>query len=662
MLDLNSMIKIGARPPPPNHLVSAWEKYFAHKILKNEGLNELQAGHVLRTFEHLRKVNGEEEGFGLSTDVLKAALVTTNVLPGKIGEVHARLARSLFQELSERKMLSLPVMKHFVSVLTNTGHTTNAMDWLDQNYTTSCDLEGFISPENQMKTRRRLWVLIMEGYARENDEVGLLRVVEKVAAETWGSAFREIMTKFYASRNDITNTKRWYNKTSSEQSLRLSKELLSTLLTFCIRNDEMEWCKTIFREVLDNKPPKPLWDVVFQWAAGALGKGVEDVDRMMEVMIRQNPGDKRVRPDAETINGLVELAMSLHDSYLAENYIALGKKYGIQPNAQTFILQLNYRVLAGALTGAQAAYDALQSEEVDNHSDLPAINKYIRALCSSKGNHYERVVTICSDLDERNVRLEPDTVSAVCLLYLSRGETNDVLDILQTNSFHYTLPERAIIIDAFVGYCSNHKTSTTDAWEAYNMLRTVFQETPIEIRTKMMNEFFGRKRSDMACHVFGHMRQHDRKEFRPLLGTYVDCFRGIARCEDKECLDMVHNMFKMDSSIEPNTKLYNSLMMAYTACGEGDRAMDFWHDITNSREGPSYESLELVFKACEAQSFGDRPAKEIWAKMRRMEIEVTREVLVAYVCALAGQGNMEEAQEMVETSEKDLGLKPDPLT
>jgi hypothetical protein len=127
-------------------------------------------------------------------------------------------------------------------------------------------------------------------------------------------------------------------------------------------------------------------------------------------------------------------------------------------------------------------------------------------------------------------------------------------------------------------------------------------------------------------------------------------------------LDMVHNMFKMDSSIEPNTKLYNSLMMAYTECDEGNRALDFWHDITNSREGPSYESLELVFKACQENAFGDRTAKEVWSKMRRREIELTREVFVAYVCALAGQGNMKEAQEMVETAEKDLGLKPDHFT
>ena len=664
MLDLNSMVKLGARPPPPTELIQSWETFFAVKIRKKEGFNELQAQHVLRTFEHLQKFNCEEEGSGLSTEVLRKALVVTKILPEGSAEMHVSLANALFREISRRGDRGPGPVTNLVELLSCTGHTSEAMDYTEQYLALSYDPEAAIAKERFQKAKTRLWVMLMQGYSRENNETGLLKFAEMVRADGlgWKLTCDEIMVNFYASQNDIPNTKKWYDNTASKPGQKVSKETMSAILNFCMRNGELDWCKKIFREILDGNPPKPLWDVLFQWAAGALGKGVEDVDRMMEVMIRHNISNRDVRPDAETVNGLVKLAMSSQDPYLAERYLTLGRKYGIRPNAQTFILQLNYRVAAGDMAGAQAAYDALQSEEVDNHSDLPAINKYIRALCSSKANYYDRIVSICSDLDEREIRLEPDTVSAICLMYLLRGERDDVLDTLQANTFHYTLPERATIINTFVLYCLDRNNNTSDAWEAYNLLRTVFQETPVEIRTKVMNEFFARKRSDMACHVFGHMRQHDRKEIRPVLETYIDCFRGIAGCQDKESLDMVHNMFKMDSSIEPNTKLYNSLMLAYTECEESDRALDFWQDITNSREGPSYESLELVFKACQEMPFGDRTAKDVWSKMRRMEIEVTRDVFVAYVCALAGQALVEEAQEMVENAEKDLGLKPDVFT
>ena len=664
MFDLNLMNKIGARPPPLAELVQAWEHFFAYKLSKNEGLNELQAQHVLRTFEHLQKYS--EEGIGLSLGVLRSALGITRILPEGGGELHAELARKLYQELSRRNEAGLVVLKNFSAVLANTGHANEARD-LAMQYSAGnlgAGQSNTSSKDNIKKTGQRLWIQAMEGYAKENNETELLNTADLIEAAGFqrARAFHEVMTTFYASKNDVTNTKKWYSKTPHDQSHKSTPEMVSTVLQFCLRNNESEWCKTVFRNIVDENPPKPVWDILFQEAAGALGKGVEDVERMMEVMIRHNTSDETMRPDVDTINGLVKFAMSLNDPYLAERYIALGQKYGIRPNAQTYVLQLDYRVAAGDLTGAQAAYEALQSEEISNDSDLPAINKYIRGLCSSKANNYNRVVSICADLDERNARLEPSTVSALCLLYLSRGEMNDVFDTLQVNVFHYTLAERASILNTLVAYCLDRNNSTTDAWEAYNITRHVFQEASIEIRTKLMNEFFARQRSDMACHVFGHMRQHIRQEFRPVLETYIDCFRGIARCNDNESLDMVHNMLKMDSSIEPNTKLYNSLMMAYTECDEGDRALDFWDDITNSREGPSYESLELVFKACEKHAFGDRTAREVWSKMRRMEIEVTRDVFVAYVGALAGQGMMEEAQGVVEGAEKDLGLKPDVLT
>ena len=672
MLDLNMMDKIHARPPPPAELTQAWITFINYKNSRKETLNNLQAQHVVRTFKHLQKVNREEEGFGLTMENLIEALKLTAFMPKDNREMHAELARLLYDEIARRPgahQNDSANISRFVRILAGTGYSGEARDIAVKFnadlavLTSEASLRQRETTLKQRKAAAVLWTTTMEGYAKENNEEELLRTVEMAeeAGLAWGQKSREIMTTFYASKDDVSNTKHWYSKTTTQSKGSTTPELMSTILHFCIRNNELNWCKAVFRGVVDTNPAKPVWDVLFQWAAGTLGKGVEDVERMIDIMILHNSGNEDARPDAETINGLVELAMFLNDPYLAERYIVLGRKYNIRPNAQTYCLQMDYRISAGDLTGAQAAYEALQAEEIIDNCDLPVINKYIRALCASKANHYDRVVSICSDLEERKVRLEADTVSALCMLYLSRGEMNDVLDTLQANSFHYTLPERASIINAFVVYCLDRKHSTTESWEAYNLFRHVFQETPIEIRTKMMNEFFARKRSDMACHVFGHMRQHIRQEYRPVLGTYIDCFRGIAHCADKESLDMVHNMFKMDSSIEPNTMLYNSLMMAYTQCDECDRAMDFWDDITNSREGPSYESLELVFKACQGRAFGDQTAREVWSKMRRMEIEVTREVFVAYVCALAGQGKMEEAEGMIESAEKDLGLKPDTL-
>jgi hypothetical protein len=649
MLELNMTNKTRARPPPLRDLVLAWQQFFKYKTARKEALNNIQAQHAVRTFKHLQQNNLEdEEGFRLEVKEIRIALEATRLMPTDDRKTHNELAKLLYAELLRRNAVTDRQVLEYASVLAATGDPSGAKH-LAMEHSGSPLAPG-------------LFRVALKGYMWEDDEAELLdtfRLAESAKLFHYGVALQAIMTQFYASRNDVVNAKKWFSKNLEGQGTIPDAKTMDVVLRFSIRNGELEWCKAEFRNILNQNPPKAIWDVLFKWAAVALGKGVEDVERMIEAMIRCNPDNERSRPDSVTINGLVELAMSRNDSYLAERYIALGKKYNIQPNAQTFILQMDYRISAGDLVGTQAAYEALQGEEVIDECDLPAINRYLRALCEPGRKHYDRIMSICSDLEERKARLEADTVSALCMMYLSRGELNEVFDTLQANAYHYTLPERLSIIDKFVAFSLDRNHGTAEAWEAYEILRNAFGETPISIRTQLMNGFFGRKRSDMACYVFGHMRQHPRPDVRPVLETYIDCFRGIAHCEDKESLDMVHNMLKMDSSIEPNTKLYNSLMMAYTACDEGDRALDFWDDITNSREGPSYESLELVFKACYGTPFGDRTAREVWGKMRRMEIDVTKEVFVAYICALAGQAKVEEAEGMIETAGKDFGLKPD---
>lgn len=665
MLDLNVVEKSQARPPSPEELVKAFNTFITHKYRAKAPLNNIQAQHVLRTFKHLQRTSTEED-FGLSLEDLRLASKVLLRIPKDKTGTHNELARVLYAEIQKRTSPGGDQdhldLRHYVQILASTGDSLEARSFVQKFWEEN-------SPENAVdkssaKTGRKLWLSVLSGFSKEGNEAELLKTAQMAedAGMPYTFAFQEIMTVFYALRDNIEATKAWYQKGAIVKNPQPTSKTLSEVLKFSLRNNQMDWCKEVFRDVLESNPAKTTWDVVFQWAAAGLGKGVEELEQMMEVMIRRNEAAESVRPDSETINALVEFAISRNDPYLAERYIALGLKRGIPPNSRTYILQMDYRIDAGDLTGAQAAYEALQTEDVSDNEDLPVINKYIRALCDAKTVNFNRVSSIFGDLEDRHAKLEADTVSSLCMMYLHRGETPEVFDLLQSQTFHYSLDERARIRDAFVAYCSDRSNPTSRVWDAYCIFRQVFEETNVSIRTQMMNEFFARKRSDMACHVFGHMRQHVQKDKRPVLETYIQCFEGIARCADRESLDIVHNMFKMDSSIEPSTRLYNSLMLAYTACDDADRALDFWDDITNSLEGPSYRSLEIVLRACQLKPFGDKPAKSIWTKMRRMEIEITPKVFNAYAGALAGQGKLEEAIALVEGMEEDVGFGPDVMT
>ena len=666
MLELSHRLKVNEQPPATAKLIDGWKLFLTTKSKNKEPMLEYQAKAVLQTFNHLEAEERKGKQ-GLTREDMSLASIALRFIPKDKTEPHNQLARLLYPRIYDMSHADSGRWRctvNFIKVLAETGDALEARELLRN----ALALASQVYREEPKRREKERWLfnVVLQGLCKEDNAEEVVKTIEvaRSVGVPYHPSHQTTVVEYFASKNDVETTKKYFNmptETLSRSSKPHSQSLMA-ILQLCIRKQELEWSRELFRGILEGSPNKLTWDVVLQWAAGVMGKGVEDVDRMMDIMIKRNLDNEGMRPDIETINGLAEMAVSLKDPYLAERYIALGLKRGIQPNAATLILQMNYRTDANDLPGTRAAYEALLAEEVLDDADLPAINKYIRALCIKSDANYEQIKYVTTNLEERKKRLEAETTVALANVYLRREETEDLEDLLNTHAYLYSLGDRRKIIDAFMNFCLNRNNSTKRAWEAYSLLRSLFDETPIDLRTQLMNEFFERGRCDMACHTFGHMRQHSIQDRRPVAETYVLCFEGIAKAEDSECLDMVHNMMKMDSNIEPNTKLYNALMLAYIGCEDFSRALSFWDDITNSEEGPSYRSLEIVFKACARKPFGDMKAREIWTQMRRMEIEVTGEVFAAYVGALAGQVKYEEARDMVENMEKDLNLEPDVLT
>ncbi|KAI9842777.1 MAG: hypothetical protein M1838_002987 [Thelocarpon superellum] len=651
MLELNALATAHARTPPASELVPAFRSFFRAKVKSREPLQEIQARHVLRTFQHLQETNAAE-GFGLDLQDLRIALGALTRVPKDKLEAHNQLARELFAEIERRERSDTEASRpedvlSYVAVLCQTGSSLDARDVVEPMWRIDPDQNG-----------RRMWLHVAEGFTLEENEEELLKSLSMMAEAgvPFDAKFHQVMTLFYALKDDAGRTREWYER-SIVDGESPTYHTNAQLLRFCIRNDEMDWGETVFRRILEGTPDKRTWDVIFQWGA-ALGKGVDEVDRMMDVMIRRNK-DEAVRPDIETINELIELANSRNDPYAAERYVALGQKRGMIPDARTYILQMDYRIKVGDLDGARVAYDALQGEEVRDGEDLPVINRLIRALCASKRPPHSTITAMVTDLGERRARLDPPTVSALCTMHLQREELYDVHDLLQSHTFHYSIAERASLISVFVDFVLDRQNPNALAWDAYSILRQGFDETSVAQRTQLMKEFFGRRRSDMACHVFGHMRQSFQPDGRPVLATYIECLTGIARAADLEGLEMVHNMLKLDSAIEPTTQLYNVLMLAYTAADMPLRSLEFWEDILRSRQGPSYASIIIALQACEGAPFGERQARAIWQRLMKMpEVTISREVAAAYVGALAGQGELKEVIKGLEEL-GEIGIEVD---
>jgi hypothetical protein len=678
IMDLVHLQHIEARPPPPEEVAKGLKTVFAQRDARYEDfyITITEIG-----FKYLQEHPKEDGSSWLSASDVQTIFETLQRPPDSGGKAHLSFGRLLDAEVTKAFEA-----KRSGSAKDNWTGVVDVGEKLEEPYLLhllclyGCSAEarelatafrGPFGPDDgqKMQLANNTWTRVLSGFAREGNAEELLRtaVIMRELNVPFTQSMQDVIVPFFAEKRDLEQAKYWYSQpvvgTHDLKPTEPSGKGHTAILKACALNGDFAFGQQVVASLLKTMPMKPAWDAIFVWSA-ATGKGVDEVARMMDVMVRRGDEARQkdtslpiLRPDVDTINALVELSILRQDSYSAERYITLGEKRGIHPDAATFTMQMQYRLAANDIDGARAAYFGL--EGVKNETSATVTNQLVRAMCESKQHHFDDIMAIVDDLHEQKARLEPETVATLCILHLRRGEIHDAMDIIQVHAHHYTPQQRQIIQKSLIEFLLDRQNSTADAWDTYQMLRSVFPEIPRDTRIQIMNEFFARERSDMACHVFFHMRNHTNELITANRDVYIDAFTGFARNADAESLELAHNQLKLDLNTDLDTKLRNSLMLAYAATGNNRKALEYWAEIVASKEGPTYNSIAIAFRSCEGMPFGDQHARPIWQRLKEMDIDIDKQLFTAYLGALARNQLHDEVVGMLETAEEEYGFQPD---
>ncbi|KAF2743866.1 hypothetical protein M011DRAFT_470996 [Sporormia fimetaria CBS 119925] len=658
-----------SRAPPPADIARAFNEFFAHKSTRFE---DFHIHVVSAAWDYLQTQPSQQDRPWLSSEDIVRALSCLARRPDSGGEAHLAFATHLNAELAKRQDAApdgsvsahvKPNQPLYLSILCLYGASLEARKIAMEQYNPS------VSPSPATATIAAVWTDILRGFANEKNKDELLQTAGTIKSLSipFVQEMQRILVTFFSREGDLPQAKHWFSQpvTSTEGSADTAPlgATYAEILKACASKQDLAYGQQVVASLLKEMPNKPVWDAIFVWSA-AIGKGVEEIDRMMSVMVRRNTDARErdfsipiIQPDIESINALVEYAVSKQDSYSAERYIAMGEKRGILPNPKTYNMQVQYRLAAKDIDGAKAAYSGLQAAKDDQ--SITVSNKLIRALCRSRPQQFHDIMAIVDNLHEKKAWFEPATVAALSALHLRRGEVDDARDIIQVHAHRYSPAQRQIIIQKMVAFLLDRENSTVDAWDAYQLLRQLFPETPRPTRLHLMNEFFARGRPDMACHVFFHMRFSTHPAIRADRDVYVAAFTGFARHADAESLELAHTQLKLDLTIDLDTKLRNALMLAYAETDKCQTAMEIWTDIVNSKEGPTYNSIAIAFRACERLPWGDQQAKPLWKRLKQLEVDIDSQIFTAYLRALARNFLHEDALELVESAEAEYGFTPD---
>ncbi|RFU78430.1 complex i intermediate-associated 84 [Trichoderma arundinaceum] len=661
-----SRILDNVRPQPRKELVEAWKKLMQSKLNTRMPFNSTQALQCRRLLEYLSEPSKADQQIKSlsSNDLSMARQVLLQTDPIERTQHHLDFAKSLHSVWSSanfpRKSDTVVLQwTYLIKAMCLYGGSREALQML---------YEKWEQPEYAIYLTQedRLLQVVAKGLAREGCESELVELVEYAENHKvpYDARIQAIMVDFFAQQDRVAETKHWLNKPLGRGNIQA--QVYRTLASFAMRNNLQEWATSLFLELGESQPWQKYWNVLLQ-AILITGKSLAEVDAMMSHMVDGNGG---LSPDIHTFNGLLRVAAEQRNAALGEDILALAANRGIAPNGETHLILLDLQLGTDNLMGAREAYNQVRHIQPWTNETKPhlysefrtIVNDYLVALAAQKQPDFKFISSVLESVEEDQMRLEPTTVAALCLRFLENDQHFDVMDILSIYSFLYSESEREVVQQAFISFCLDPSTSTNRAWGAYQLLHQFFQDTSFERRVELMNAFFNRKRPDMASHIFGHMRAHRNKSYHPKMDTYITCLEGFARYPDHDGLEMVHNMLKMDTSLQPSTKLYTALMMAYTGCGQPLIALDYWNQITQSREGPSYATLEAIFWTLEKKTGGHKQAREIWERIERMDLEVPPRVYNAYIGAIAGNGNEKEVRGLILKMASVVGSEPDAMT
>jgi hypothetical protein len=657
MADLMRALKDRSRTPPGDILAKAFQTFFTMRLETPMLISHFQARALIVTFKHLRSQQDEMEESDwqnvFSTENLEKVLdvLSESECAPQAREVVMNLARYAYQELNLDHgfgpgKISRPALSLYINILAMNGNPEDARHTLLKFWA------------QMSKVTPSPWLTVLKGFAMKND----LRQVRKIVDE-WGNhgnkfdqASHEELVKFLIDHNQLKAAQTVYDSPiadGSQPSMAASEALIKHYLS----NSRLESAEGIFKS-LPAEPSEDTASITLLMAA-AKGSNASALAQKVDSWTAKNPQIMETIT-IDIVNNLIQYANAMQNPQLASDFMTLASQWGLDPDSQTHILQLESHIQAGDVEQTlKLIEESVDATSLTSHN-LPVANKLIAMLCRSeeKDALFNQISSLLDPLFQDNVHLESATIAALTHMLLYRHDLEAVSELLRPRLGSYSDEEKIPIRDALVEFITDKNQSDTDAWNAYELLKIAFPETWVSIRTKIMTSFFNRNRSDLAVLVFGHMRQADEPGRRPRQDTYARCFQGLARTADSTNLELVHNMLKLDLEVDLNTRILNGLMMAYAACEMPEKSMEIFRQILQSEEGPCHKTITIFFKACEKHHNGAQEAIKMMSKVKKLEITANRPLYSAYMEALAAQCEFDLAVEAIKNMEAEIGMAP----
>jgi len=355
---------------------------------------------------------------------------------------------------------------------------------------------------------------------------------------------------------------------------------------------------------------------------------------------------------ASTLDHLMDIALQTGKLKAAkaiyEDFFPL---FDITPTVDTDRLRIETLIRAGQADAAKALYEDLKYQ--GHHLPPDVLIRLLQTLVlHDRPSAIEAQSVFFDLLDYRHCSPEIFTASFAILVksLLRSGDHPRLRQTIQDRSIGRVPNWRNTLSRLCLDIISDPKTiSLEPLLPVYHIVqRWNPGSITLADRHTLMHKLLAKGRTDLGLELFHDMRNSDISQ--PTRDTYAIMLTGCAKTRDAQTLELVHAALRLDSSVEPDSGLLNSLMLAYNRSCLPDKALAIWEVLSQSSQLPGADTASLALDACvRLPRHRLIRAREIWSFMEDHNIEP---VSASYASLLAVFGSVGKWDAMIGLLER----------
>jgi len=433
----------------------------------------------------------------------------------------------------------------------------------------------------------------------------------------------------------------------------------------------------LFEQLLDMKGSEShdpeYWDTILKWMVfrGEPTSNIKHtiyernnvLGRNLDLRPDDNRGLTRIVPDSghtddvvSTLNQLIHIALRTDDIATAKTiYEDYFSSFGVTPSFATDELKLEVLIKDQDADGAKWLYDELKLQGYLVPPQL--VLRLLQCLSNSGKSHAADVQTIFFDLLDRQ-DVEKETYRAafattISTLYRAKDYPR-VRQTLVDPAFGKVPAGPNILTTISLGIIEDPKNIFLEEFiPVYHIVHTWAPDAiTLSHRHTIMEKIIARGRTDIGFELFHDMRNSAISQ--PTRETYIIMLSGCAKTRDAQTLEHVHNALRLDSSIEPDTDLFNSLMLCYNRCRLPLKSLSMWEVLSESSRPPDVETAALALEACvQLRQYSLIRARQIWSYLEKNKIEPSPNAFAALLAVFARVGKWDGMMGLLERMDRD---------